>query len=89
VVERQTVAQYLDDWLEHTLKAKAKPRSYESFGTITRLHIKPAIRKIHLHKLAPQHVQKFLDEKLKNGLSPQTVANMRTVLRSALGQALK
>ena len=88
-IERQTVGQYLDHWLECTLKAKAKPRSYESFSTITRLHIKPSIGKVQLHKLAPQHIQKLLDEKSKKGLSPQTVTNIRTVLRSALSQAVK
>ena len=88
-IERQTVGEYLDHWLEHTLKAKAKARSYESFSTIARLHIKPAIGQIQLHKLAPQHIQRLLDEKSKQGLSPQTVTNMRTVIRSALGQALK
>jgi integrase len=88
-IEHQNVAQYLDHWLEHTLKAKAKPRSYESFTTIARLHIKPSLGKIQLHKLAPQHIQKLLDEKSKAGLSPQTVTNIRTVLRSALNQAMK
>jgi len=88
-IERQTVAQYLDHWLEHTLKAKAKPRSHESFSTITRLHIKPSLGRIQLHKLAPQQIQKLLDEKSKAGLSPQTVTNIRTVLRSALSQAMK
>jgi integrase len=88
-IERQTVAQYIDHWLEHTLKAKAKPRSHESFSTIARLHIKPSLGRIQLHKLAPQHIQKLLDEKSKAGLSPQTVTNIRTVLRSALTQATK
>jgi integrase len=88
-IERQTVAQYLDHWLEHNLKRKAKARSYESFSTIARLHIKPALGKIQLHKLAPQHIQKLLDEKSKSGLAPQTVTNIRTVLRSALTQAMK
>jgi integrase len=88
-VERQTIAQYLDQWLEHTLKARAKPRSYESFSTIARLHINPAIGKIQLHKLTPQHIQRLLDEKSKEGLSPQTVTNIRTVFRSALSQAVK
>lgn len=88
-IERQTVQQFLDHWLEHTLKAKAKPRSYESFSTIARLHIKPSIGRIQLHKLAPQHIQRLLDEKSKDGLSAQTVTNIRTVLRSALSQAMK
>jgi integrase len=88
-IDCQNVQQYLDHWLEHTLKAKAKPRSYESFSAIARLHIKPALGRIQLHKLAPQHIQKLLDGKSKGGLSPQTVTNIRTVLRSALSQAMK
>ena len=101
--ERQTVEQFLDHWLKHTLKAKAKPRSHESFSAITRLHLNPALGKIQLQKLTPQHVQKLLDDKsqpykvkkkngteeTKQGRSPQTIANIRTVLRSALAQALK
>src|SRR5579863_4549591 len=88
-IERQNVEQYINHWLEHTLKAKAKPRSYESFSAIARLHINPSLGKIQLHKLAPQHIQKLLDEKSKEGFSPQTVTNIRTVLRSALSQAMK
>jgi integrase len=88
-VERQTVAQFLQDWLEQTLKPNAKPRSYESFSTIVRKHIGPAIGRVRLDKLSPQHVQGMLDQMRKLGLSPQTIVNIRTVLRSALAQALK
>jgi integrase len=87
--ERQTVAQFLDDLLEHALRARAKPRSYESFSTIVRLHIKPSLGKLQLQKLAPQQIQKLLDEKNTAGLSAQTVTSIRTVLRSALSQAVK
>ena len=85
----QTVGQYLDHWLENTLRPNAKPRSYESFSAITRLHIKPNLGNIQLLKLAPQHIQKLLGDKTKAGLSAQTVTNIRTVLRSALTQAMK
>jgi integrase len=88
-VERQTVAEFLDHWLENTLKPKAKPRSYESFSTIVRLHAVPTIGGIRLDKLSPQHIQGLVNNKLMSGLSPQTVVNIRTVLRSALGEALK
>src|SRR5271156_2595090 len=54
VIERQTVEQFLDHWLEHTLKGRAKPRSFESFTAINRLHIKPRLGKIQLQKLSPQ-----------------------------------
>jgi integrase len=89
VVERQTLQQFFADWLERSLKPRAKPRSYESFSTIARLHIVPKLGGLQLAKLQPQHLQGLLDEKTKAGLSPQTVANIRTVLRSALAQAQK
>jgi integrase len=88
-IERQTVGQFIDDWLVHTLRARAKPRSFESFSAIHRLHIKPALGKFQLQKLAPQHIQRLLDDKGKAGLSAQSVTNIRTVLRTALAQALK
>lgn len=101
--ERQTVAQFLEGWLEHTLKTRARPRSVESFTAIVNRHIVPVLGKIRLDKLTPEQLQALLEKKRqpykvkskggkeveKHGLSPQTIANIRTVLRSALGQALR
>jgi len=101
--ERQTVAQFLKGWLEHTLKRRAKPRSVESFTAIVNKHIVPELGRIRLEKLTPQQVQALLEKKRepyktktktgkvieKHGLGSQSIANIRTVLRSALGQALK
>jgi integrase len=44
---------------------------------------------VRLDKLTPQHVAAMLERARKAGLSPQTIVNIRTVLRSALNQALK
>jgi integrase len=85
----QTLGAYLDDWLLRSLKPRAKARAFESFSTIARLHIKPMLGGVALHKLSPQHVQRLLHDKSTAGLSPQTVSNIKTVLRSALAQALK
>lgn len=101
--ERQTVAKFLEGWLEHTLKNRAKPRSVESFTAIVNRHIVPVLGRIRLDKLTPQQVQALLEKKRepyktknkagkvieKHGLAPQSIAGIRTVLRSALGQALK
>jgi len=103
VTERQTIAQFLVGWLDLTLKPRAKPRSVESFTSIVNKHIVPELGRIRLDKLTPQHVQALLEKKRqpykkktrtgktveKRGLGPQSIANIRTVLRSALGQALK
>jgi integrase len=101
--DRQTVEQYLTHWLAETLKPNAKPRSYESFEMIVRKHINPVIGRVRLDKLSPQHIAHLLELKrqptvaedkggkkiTKPGLSPQSLVNIRTVLRSALAQALK
>ncbi len=84
----QTLGAFLDDWLVRSLKPRAKARAFESFSTIVKLHIKPTLGAVALHKLNPQHVQRLLNDKAAK-LSPQTVGNIKTVLRSALAQALK
>lgn len=88
-IERQTVAHFLSHWLEHTIKPNARPRSYESFEIIVRRHIIPEVGNVRLEKLTPQQVQALMDRKLKSGLAPQTVVHIRTVLRTALNQALR
>jgi len=85
----QTLAMFLDGWLERSLKPRAKARAFESFSSIIRLHIRPALGNVPLHKLSPQHISRLLHEKTTAGLSPQSVVNIKTVLRSALAQALK
>jgi integrase len=100
VIKSQTVQAFMEDWLEHSLKARAKARTFESFSTIAKKHIYPSLGKIQLAKLTPQHIQRLLTAKSepvkdergnvkKKGLSPQSRTNIRTVLRSALAQALK
>ena len=69
-IERQTVAQFLEHWLDHTVKPNARPRSYESFEIIIRKHITPEIGRTRLEKLTPQQVQALLDRKLKSRPRP-------------------
>jgi len=88
-VEKQTVAQYLDRWLADVAKPSLRPSTFTSYESYVRLHIKPALGHHQLAKLAPQHVQAFLNAKGASGLSPRTVQYLRAILRRALGQALR
>ncbi len=87
--ERQSVAQYMTRWLADVAKPSVRPSTYTSYASYVRLHIVPALGHHQLTKLAPQHVQAFLNEKLAAGLSPRTVQYLRAILRRAIGQALK
>jgi len=88
-VERQTVATFLDRWLEEVVRPTVRPRTHHSYAQLVRVHIAPAIGRHQLTTLAPQHVQTMMNDKLAAGLSPRTVQYLRAVLRRALGQALK
>jgi integrase len=88
-VERQTVIQFLNRWLTDSVKSSVRPLTYEQYSQHVRLYIDPAIGQLQLSKLMPQHVQAFINAKLKEGLSPRTVQITLFVLRRALDQAVK
>jgi integrase len=87
--DRQTVGQYLEDWLTNTHKAVIRPKTYVVYAYIIRSHLIPALGRIVLSKLSPQQVQDFLKAKLDDGLSARTVRHCHAVLRAALEQALR
>ncbi len=87
--ERQTVASFLERWLEDCVKPSARPRTYDSYAQLVRLHIAPGLGKHQLSKLTPPEVRSFLNQKAASGLAPRTIQYLRAVVRRALGQALK
>jgi integrase len=82
---RQTVKAFLERWLEVS-KQRNKTRTYEGYERIVALYLVPHLGHIVLGKLAPEHVQMMID---RLALAPNTVRNIRAVLRRALNQALK
>src|SRR5229473_3303821 len=86
---KQTLAQFLTDWLENTQKHSVRPRSYERYEEIVRLHIAPVLGHYELQKLSVQHLQAFYAKKLNEGFSSTTVAQCHMVLHKALDTAVK
>jgi integrase len=89
VVERQTVAQFLQDWLENSVKPSVRPLTHEQYRQHVKLYLAPLLGHHQLAKLGPQHVRAFIKQKLENGLSPRTVQLSLAILRKALSQAVK
>src|SRR5262249_32863247 len=89
VVERQTVAQFLERWLEDSVKPSVRPLTHEQYRQHVRLYLTPILGRHQLTKLAPPHIRTFLKQKLADGLSPRTVQLSLVILRRALGQAVK
>jgi len=85
---QQTVAQYLNEWLK-VHKQVIRPRSYERYEAIIRLHLVPMLGKLPLQKLTGQHLQQLYTEKLESGLSSTTVSAIHSMLHTALDDAIK
>ncbi len=64
-----------------------RQRTYERYESIVRVHLAPAIGKVKLKALTPDHVRGLYREKLDGGLSPRTVLHIHRALSKALKQA--
>jgi len=91
-----TLGEWVTRWLETYARPKVRPRTFESYESMVRVHIVPDLGKIKLRDLRPEHLQKFLNDKRANGavrrkggLSARTVQIMHVVLHSALKQAIR
>jgi len=49
---QQTVTQFLTDWLENTQRRSVRPRTYERYEEIVRLHILPVLGRYKLQQLS-------------------------------------
>lgn len=87
--QQQTVKQFLENWLEETVKRQVRVRTYTKYVQDVNHHIVPALGRLQLSKLTPDHVQKMLNHLSDNGLSYNSVRNVRAALRCALNQALR
>jgi len=58
-----TVAMHADSWLREIVAVKDQPNTFEYYEGPTRLHIIPAIGKVRLNDLRPDHIRKMLNDK--------------------------
>jgi integrase len=86
---QQKLEDFLNDWLENTQKHSVKPRTFERYEEIVRLHINPVLGRHYLHKLTPQQVQAFYKKKLDEKLSAKSIEVFHSVLHKALDTAVR
>lgn len=84
----QTLAQYLADWLV-VHKERVRPRTYERYEAIVRLHLVPKLGKIALQKLTGQHLERLYIGLRESGLSSTSVDAVHNMLHTALDRAVK
>lgn len=90
ISQQLTVAIFLRDWLDGSVQQRCRASTAHSYAATVDRYIAPAIGRIPLAKLAPEHVAQMLADLTRRGdLSPTTVRYVRVVLRVALGVARK
>ncbi len=90
VDQRGTVGAWLDEWLATSVQTRCRPSTAANYATIVRAYLRPAIGRVPLAKLTPEHVTRMLAGLTARGdLSPTTVRYCYSILRIALGRALK
>lgn len=83
---KETAGPFLEAWLAST-QASVRPRTFASYSQIVRDHLAPALRSTHLTRLQPVQLQRLYAQRLEQGKSPKTVANIHRVMHRALNQA--
>ena len=82
-----TVGEYLDRWLNDSVRDTVRQRTWERYEQFVRVHLTPALGKIKLAKLTPAHVRGLYRDKLNCGLAPRTVLHFHRAFSKALKQA--
>jgi integrase len=84
-----TVNEYLQRWLNDSVKGSVRPITFESYERLVRVHVVPALGRVKLKALSPAHLQGLYRDRLDAGLSPSTVQRVHAVIHRALKQALR
>lgn len=87
--EKITVSEYLDRWMEDSVKQTRRPSTVVEYESVVRVHLKPALGTIRLQKLGAVHIQGLLAEKRREGYAEGTCRRIYAIFGAALAQALK
>ena len=84
-----TVADFLERWLREYAWTSLSPRTAEGYQAIVRGHVMPALGRIPLKSLKPEHLQRFYAAELERGLSTTTVRHDHMLIHRALKHAVQ
>ncbi len=84
------VGEYLQQWLEDYAEIRnLAATTRRNYGDTMRAHLIPALGHIPLMRLSAQAIDRYLADRLRQGLSSTSVQFHYEVLREALGHAVK
>ena len=86
---KQTVKEYLDDWVENHGKANLRPSTFNGYKSHIKNHILPYIGHIQLNQLSPAMLDNMFQQLFDRGLSQSTVRYAQRILSVAMEAARK
>lgn len=84
-----TVEDWLNYWLITYKKNSVKPKTYDQYEGMIRVHLIPNFGNYRLVDLSESQLQKFYNNLFTEGLSARSIYIINTVLSSALKRAVK
>lgn len=84
---QQTLKVWTDYWLTHIAAPRVRPRTLTSYQSHVTRYIVPAIGRVKLEKVTPQHVRAVTDYVLEKRLSSTTAQHAQVTLTNLLGDA--
>lgn len=87
---RETLGEWLDTWVDTYVVPNVKPYTADSYRSVCKNHIKPALGSVKLEQLTVSQIQQFYNKLQRDkGLSAKTVKNIHGTLHKALNQAVR
>jgi len=87
--KRWTLEEWLVHWLENIARPHLRQTSYSAYRVAVHTHLIPGVGAHKLHKLEPEHLEKFYQRMTANGSKPATAHQAHRTIRVALGEALR
>lgn len=81
------VPDYLGKWLNDYAKVNLRGRSFERYRDICTKYLSPALSRLTITQLRPEHLQAHYADALEKGLSARTVTYHHAVIHKALKTA--
>lgn len=83
-----SVHDYMQFWLKEYVMINLKYNTQENYRLVIQNHINPVLGSYKLKSITPELLQKFMNDKHRDGLSRKTLSVFHTVLQGAFKQAV-
>lgn len=79
---KKTVQEAMEAWLESILKSTLRISTFDNYSKAIRKRIIPALGKLKLKDVNPDHIQSFYVSLNREGLSPEYIRYLHSILKS-------